>query len=138
MSRNTNHARHGGPGVRAALARRRVPIAATALAVLAGSALAMSARAAGPEAAPSPAAGAPASAVKVQQWVYPGPAGSAVCSAPSEYADGRLAQGVLKPEYYTIDATGSAALLSASDPDYACNGYSAANAADVKAHSAQQ
>ncbi|MDH6704495.1 hypothetical protein P3T27_001198 [Kitasatospora sp. MAA19] len=138
MSRNTTHARHGGPGVRAALARRRVPIAATAIAVLAGSVLALSARAAGPtDSGPSDAA-APASALKVQQWVYPGPVGSAVCSAPSEYADGRLAKGVLKPEYYTIDATGGAALLSASDPDYACNGYSAENVADVKAHSAQQ
>ncbi|MFG2916356.1 ricin-type beta-trefoil lectin domain protein [Kitasatospora sp. NPDC048298] len=137
MSKRAGHARHGGPGVLAAVARRRVPVAATAVALVAGSVLAVSASAAGPADAAVPAA-AQAPRVKAQQWIYPGPAGSPTCSAPAEYADGRLANGVLQPEYYTIDGNGGAVLLSASDPDYACNGYSPANVADVKAHSAQQ
>ncbi|GJF34275.1 hypothetical protein KNE206_69750 [Kitasatospora sp. NE20-6] len=85
----------------------------------------------------APGAGAPR-AITVDAWVYPGPRGSATCSAPAEYGDGRVRTGALKAEYYTIDRRGTAVLLPASDPDYACNGYSPANAADVRAHSAHQ
>ncbi|MEV4560827.1 ricin-type beta-trefoil lectin domain protein [Kitasatospora sp. NPDC049285] len=81
---------------------------------------------------------ASATPLNVQEWLYPKATGSVACSAPAEYADGRVQTGVLKPEYYGIDTTGTAVLLPATDPRYACNGYSAANAADVKAHSAQQ
>jgi hypothetical protein len=79
-----------------------------------------------------------ATIVQVQEWLYPGRAGSVTCSAPAEYADGRVQNGVLKAEYIDIDSSGNPYTLSASNAAYACNGYSAANAADVKAHSAQQ
>src|SRR5262245_13471188 len=49
-----------------------------------------------------------------QEWIYPGPVGSATCSAPSEYADGRVQNGALKAEYYTINANGDAVRLNAS------------------------
>jgi hypothetical protein len=78
------------------------------------------------------------SPVQVQEWLYPGPVGNVTCTAPAEYADGRVQNGVLKAEYIDIDSTGTANTLLASNPAYACNGYSAANAASVKAHSAQQ
>lgn len=83
-------------------------------------------------------AAAATGAVNVQEWMYPGPKGNVTCSAPSEYADGRVQNGVLKAEYIDIDTTGSPYQLLASNAAYACNGYSAANAAAVKAHSAQQ
>ncbi|MEV4615665.1 hypothetical protein AB0K43_24190, partial [Kitasatospora sp. NPDC049258] len=78
--------------------------------------------------APAPAGAATAAApqVAVQEWLYPGVTGSVTCSAPAEYADGRVKNGVLKPEYYTINAQGQAVLMPASDPAYACNGYSVA------------
>ncbi|WP_370373064.1 ricin-type beta-trefoil lectin domain protein [Catenulispora sp. GP43] len=87
------------------------------------------------------AAGATADAagpLQVQEWLYPGPVGNVTCSAPAEYADGRVQKGVLKAEYIDIDGSGDPETLFASNPAYACNGYSAANVADVKAHSAQQ
>ncbi|SDX96240.1 Spore germination protein YaaH [Amycolatopsis xylanica] len=84
----------------------------------------------------APATGA--SGFQVQAWLYPGPSGSATCSAKSEYADGRARQGVLKAEYYTIDRTGTAVRLSSSNPDYACNGYSRSNAEHLKANSSEQ
>src|SRR5262249_10272727 len=121
MNKRAGHARYGGPGVFAAIARRRVPVAATAVALVAGSVLAVTASASGPAdsgADAGAAAAAPAPRIKVQEWLYPGAAGSPTCTAPAEYGDGRLKDGVLKPEYYTIDGTGSAVLMSASDPDY--------------------
>ncbi|MER8047552.1 glycosyl hydrolase family 18 protein [Streptomyces sp. NPDC094032] len=86
---------------------------------------------------PGPRAAAPAG-VFYQEWLYPGPAGSTTCSAKAEYHDGRVKQGALKPEYYGINAKGDAFRMDASRRDYACNGYSTANANDVKAWSAQQ
>ncbi|GAA1251425.1 hypothetical protein GCM10009665_47640 [Kitasatospora nipponensis] len=93
---------------------------------------------AAPAAFAAPAAPAATSPVTVQEWLYPGKSGSVTCSAAAEYADGRVQNGVLKPEYYDFDTNGNAVLAAATNSAYACNGYSAANAADVKAHSAQQ
>ncbi|MFD3996007.1 ricin-type beta-trefoil lectin domain protein [Streptomyces sp. NPDC058548] len=141
MVERPERARHGRPGLGGTARRRRVLVGGTAVAVVAASAFALSARAT--ETAPPPAPAAPPAAatpatVGVQAWLWPGPKGSTTCSAPAEYADGRLKHGVLKPEYFTIDTTGRPVLLDASDPDYACNGYSPANAAHVKAHSSRQ
>ncbi|MEV4612611.1 hypothetical protein AB0K43_08420, partial [Kitasatospora sp. NPDC049258] len=127
MGNRSGHARHSGPGLRPALARHKVLVAGGTAALLAASVLAVSAQASGPPAAPAAAAtAAAATPIAVQEWLYPGPAGSVTCSAPAEYADGRVKNGVLKPEYYTINAQGQAVLMPASDPAYACNGYSVA------------
>jgi spore germination protein YaaH len=72
----------------------------------------------------------------LQAWIYPGSTGEPTCGAVGEYRDGRLKNGVLKPEYWDVDSDGTLALQTTADVP--CNGYSAANAADVKAHSAQQ
>jgi hypothetical protein len=113
--------------------------AALLVSVSLGGALPLSADAApaGPSAGTA-ARTAAAPALNLQEWLYPGPATDVTCSAPSEYADGRVQHGVLKAEYIDIDENGDPTELLASNPAYACNGYSAANAADVKAHSAQQ
>ncbi|MBR7829609.1 hypothetical protein KDK95_25105 [Actinospica sp. MGRD01-02] len=76
--------------------------------------------------------------VQFQEWLYPSTAGSNACTAAAEYSDGRVQNGSLKAEYWDIDENGDATEDLASNPDDACNGYSAANAASVKAHSAQQ
>jgi hypothetical protein len=110
-------------------------------AVTAGATPAKPAAAAGnavAKAATSTTASAATGAINVQEWMYPGPTGNVTCSAPAEYADGRVQNGVLKAEYIDIDGSGNPYQLLASNSAYACNGYSAANAADVKAHSAQQ
>jgi spore germination protein YaaH len=80
----------------------------------------------------------PSPAYQFQEWMYPGPAGNVTCSAPSEYHDGRVKAGVLKAEYWDIDTNGNDYERLAGDPANACNGYSPANAADVKAWSSQQ
>jgi spore germination protein YaaH len=74
----------------------------------------------------------------LQEWLYPGPAGSVTCAAAAEYAGGRLQDGVLKPEYIDFNEQGDPYIDYASNPAYACNGYSAANVASVKAHSRWQ
>ena len=129
---------------------RRVPtlvalgglLAALCLAPAAPVALASAVSAVGAVGAPAaPAARADAAAptpIAAQEWLYPGRAGSVTCSAPAEYHDGRLKNGVLKAEYIDFDSDGDPVQLNASEPAYACNGYSAANVADVKAWSAQQ
>jgi spore germination protein YaaH len=83
--------------------------------------------------APVPDAGGDAGApVRIEAWIYPG---DPACNASAEYADGRHID-VLKPQYYKVTDTGDLAQMTvASD---GCNGYSAANAADVKAHSVHQ
>lgn len=83
--------------------------------------------------APGPdAAGDAGPAVRIEAWIYPG---DPACNAAAEYADGRHID-VLKPQYYKVTDTGDLAQMTvASD---GCNGYSAANAADVKAHSVRQ
>jgi spore germination protein YaaH len=93
-------------------------------------------------AAPPPGGGPPpahaATAVGFQAWLYPAPAGSAECSAEADFVHGGLANGVLKAEYVDVDDQGHLSEDLASNPSNACNGYSGANAALVKAHSAEQ
>ncbi|MEV5504881.1 glycosyl hydrolase family 18 protein [Streptomyces orinoci] len=72
----------------------------------------------------------------LQAWVHPGSAGDPVCSAPAEYRDGRLRKGTLKAEYWEVDLHGELALQSAGE--LPCNGFSEANAAEVKRNSAYQ
>ncbi|MFK0296302.1 glycosyl hydrolase family 18 protein [Streptomyces sp. NPDC090442] len=72
----------------------------------------------------------------MEAWVYPGSTGEATCQASAEYGDGRLRDGVLKAEYWQVGKDGSLDLQTASD--LPCNGFSDANAADTKAHSAAQ
>ncbi|GHF31524.1 glycosyl hydrolase family 18 protein [Streptomyces morookaense] len=73
----------------------------------------------------------------LQAWIYPGSTGEPACGAPAEYRDGRLREGVLKPEYWKVNPEGTLTLHTTGE-DAPCNGFSEANAADVKAHSAQQ
>lgn len=72
--------------------------------------------------------------VMLGAWIYPDKLGSPACSAPQEYSDGRKID-VIKPEYFRLEDSGSLTQITA---DQLCNGYSAANAADIKAHSKQQ
>lgn len=65
-------------------------------------------------------------------WIYPG---KESCGVSEEYKDGRQIN-VLKPEYYTVGANGKLVLLTESARG--CAGYSAQNAAEVRAHSNQQ
>lgn len=71
-------------------------------------------------------------ATNIQAWIYPG---QPACNAANEYSDGRQID-TLKPEYYTVQSTGALRQLTASADG--CNGYSADNAADIKAHSSKQ
>jgi spore germination protein YaaH len=72
---------------------------------------------------------------QLQAWMYPGTPGTdPACLAQSEYADGRLASGVLKPEFFTISGTNGAVQVESGQ----CNEDTQAFVADVKAHSAQQ
>ncbi|MEV5951987.1 glycosyl hydrolase family 18 protein [Streptomyces sp. NPDC051993] len=72
----------------------------------------------------------------LEAWVYPGSTGEDTCGAAAEYRDGRLRHGVLKPQYWDVDSSGALKLL---DSDlHPCNGFSEANAADVKGYSAAQ
>ena len=92
--------------------------------------------AAPPHTASAAAAASGASAApQLQAWMYPGTPGSdPACLAQSEYADGRLASGVLKPEFFTVSGTGGAVQVESGQ----CNEDTAAFVADVKAHSAEQ
>jgi spore germination protein YaaH len=89
--------------------------------------------------APRPGQHRPASVtggVQLETWLYPGSPGDSVCSAPAEYADNRVIDGALKPEYWTITGKGKVSLETTAQG--LCNAYSSANVADVKAHSAYQ
>jgi spore germination protein YaaH len=68
----------------------------------------------------------------IMAWVFPGEPG---CNAPQEYRDGRRID-VLKPEYYTVEQTGSLRLRT-EEAD-GCNAYSPENVEDIKAHSIAQ
>ena len=68
----------------------------------------------------------------IMAWIYPGPPAE---NADEEYSDGRVLH-FLKPEYYTVDSSGVLQQVTAAV--YGQNGYSVANAADVKAHSVYQ
>ncbi|MFI9718482.1 glycosyl hydrolase family 18 protein [Streptomyces sp. NPDC052396] len=72
----------------------------------------------------------------LQAWVHPGSAGDPACTAPAEYRDGRLREGTLKAEYWQVDADGALVLQSADE--LPCNGFSEANAAEMKRNSAHQ
>lgn len=71
---------------------------------------------------------------QLQAWMYPGDPGDPACLARSEYADGRLASGVLKPEFFTISGTRGTVQVESGQ----CNEDTPAFVADVKAHSAEQ
>lgn len=68
----------------------------------------------------------------IQGWIYPG---EATCHADEEYSDGRQIH-TLKPEYYTLNNDGTVSQVTTGGSG--CNGYSAANALDVIAHSSEQ
>ncbi|MEC3994841.1 glycosyl hydrolase family 18 protein [Actinacidiphila sp. DG2A-62] len=84
----------------------------------------------------TPAHRSAASGVQLETWLYPGGAGDSTCTAASEYADGRVANGALKPEYWSVDGSGAVTLETTAGG--VCNTYSAAGLADLKAHSAYQ
>jgi spore germination protein YaaH len=69
---------------------------------------------------------------QVMAWLFPS---KVICSSQAEYSDGRKID-FLKPEYFTVTDAGTLKLLTATSTG--CNGYSAANAASVRAHSAYQ
>ncbi|MER7847034.1 glycosyl hydrolase family 18 protein [Kitasatospora sp. NPDC096077] len=96
--------------------------------------------AAAPATPSTPAAGSRAAGQgptpALEAWVYPGSTGEATCRAPAEYRDGRLRDGVLKAEYWQVGKDGALVLQTAEN--LPCNGFSDANAADIKAHSAAQ
>jgi spore germination protein YaaH len=76
-----------------------------------------------------------AASPELQAWMYPGTPGTdPACLAQSEYSDGRLVSGVLKPEFFTISGTNGAVQVESGQ----CNEDTPAFVADVKAHSAQQ
>ncbi|MEY9904844.1 spore germination protein YaaH [Catenulispora sp. MAP12-49] len=79
--------------------------------------------------------GTSAASPQLQAWMYPGTPGSdPACLAQSEYADGRLATGVLKPEFFTISGTRGTVQVESGQ----CNEDTPSFVADVKAHSAEQ
>ncbi len=66
-----------------------------------------------------------------QAWIYPG---APACKAASEYSGRNIA--VLKPEYFTVGSDGAIVLRTVETDG--CNGYSSANAADIKLNSQEQ
>ncbi|QMU77927.1 hypothetical protein GXW83_21750 [Streptacidiphilus sp. PB12-B1b] len=74
--------------------------------------------------------------VELETWLYPGSPGDSQCSAPTEYADNRVRNGALKPEYWTVTGKGKVSLETVAGG--LCNTYSAGDVADIKAHSAYQ
>jgi spore germination protein YaaH len=77
-----------------------------------------------------------ATGVQFQTWLYPGSPGDSTCTAAAEYADNRVLTGALKPEYWSVQSNGSVLLETTADGS--CNTFSAANVANLKAHSAYQ
>ncbi|MCM2429588.1 glycosyl hydrolase family 18 protein [Streptomyces sp. RKAG337] len=111
--------------------------ACTVAAFTAGSAMGSPAgRTPAPVHAARAAAPAVPSGVQLQGWLYPGSAGEPQCSGQAEYADNRLKSGALKPEYWAVQPNGT--LLLETTAQGLCNAYSAANVADLKAHSTYQ
>ncbi|MEV6008098.1 glycosyl hydrolase family 18 protein [Streptomyces sp. NPDC051976] len=82
------------------------------------------------------AAAPAAAAMQRQTWLYPSGTGESECTAKKEYADDRVKNGALKPEYWSVNSDGSVSLETTAGG--VCNAYSAANVADLKAHSAFQ
>ena len=83
-----------------------------------------------------PSTASSTSGVELEAWLYGGSTGDSECTAASEYADNRVKNGALKPEYWSVTGKGKVSLETATPGS--CNGYSAANVADLKAHSAYQ
>lgn len=84
-----------------------------------------------PSLSPSSSVSPSAATTTIQAWLYPGvPA----CNADEEYSDGRVID-VLKPEYLHLEDDGTISQVLVAD---GCNGYSAANALDIIAHSTYQ
>jgi len=131
MTPTTSLHRWGRPG-----------LAALPVAMLVALAMPFATTASAASAAPVAKAAKPAATslptTSFQEWLYPKPLGTETCTAPSEFADGRVQNGILKPEYIDFNDSGSPYQLLASNPAYACNGYSAANVALVKKYSSQQ
>lgn len=75
-------------------------------------------------------------AMQRQTWLYPSGTGDSECTAKKEYADDRVKNGALKPEYWSVNSDGSVSLETTAGG--VCNAYSAADVADLKAHSAFQ
>src|SRR4030095_14095489 len=59
-------------------------------------------------------------------WIYPGPP---TCNSAKEYKDGRVID-TLKPEYYTLNTSGTLILLTTANNG--CNAYSQGNALEIK------
>jgi spore germination protein YaaH len=119
--------------------RRRTPL--TLLAACAAAGIVATTATAAPvmttaKSAPKPKPAATTTGLQLQTWLYPGSAGDSTCSAPAEYADNRVLTGALKPEYWAVQPNGSVMLETVASG--LCNAYSAANVADLKAHSAYQ
>jgi spore germination protein YaaH len=70
--------------------------------------------------------------MEIMAWIYPG---APTCAAQQEYSDGRKID-ILKPEYFTLNETGTLVLLT--EADAGCNGYSAKNVASLKKYSKEQ
>lgn len=68
----------------------------------------------------------------VMAWIYPG---EPSCAAPLEYS-ALNSIDVLKPEYFIVNETGELVFLT--EETSGCNGYSAANVADMKKYSKAQ
>jgi spore germination protein YaaH len=69
-------------------------------------------------------------AITTAAWIYPG---APACNANIEYADGRHIDSLL-PEYYTVQTNGTLRQVTVAIDG--CNGYTAANARDIKRFSA--
>ncbi|WP_228555647.1 glycosyl hydrolase family 18 protein [Catenulispora pinisilvae] len=118
---------------RARTLRTRTPLALMAACATAGL-VATTANATATATAAAPTVRA--TGVQFQTWLYPGSPGDSTCTAQAEYADNRVLTGALKPEYWSVQADGSVRLETTADGT--CNTFSAANVADLKAHSAYQ
>lgn len=71
---------------------------------------------------------------RIMAWVYPT---DIDINATTEYSDGRLLWA-LKPEYLEVNTSGAIIERPATNPDYAYNGYSTANALLIKQKSSHQ
>lgn len=69
---------------------------------------------------------------KIGAWLYPG---APATNANEEYSDGRILH-YLKPEYYTVNASG--VLVQLADPADGENAYNPTNAGEVKTFSEKQ
>ena len=78
------------------------------------------------------------SPVEFQAWLYPAPRGDPECAAAADVTHRGLAAGTVKVEYLDFDSRGQVVVNGAGSPSNACNGYSPANAAYLRARTANQ